>query len=169
VQEKRWRELDSTAETRTYNANWTLRVPKAMILTPDGERGGWNATAENRLEAFINTIDLVYPSGKILVKVLDHGVPAAHQSVGIQLPSVKGLIFIPQSHTDANGEINLVLGESAKFPYRFFIDKPDETDWQWLEVHANQTYHVVLNLENKRPFDASAPPPPLFFTNSLTQ
>jgi hypothetical protein len=168
VQEKRWRELDCTAETRAYGANWTLRVPKAMILTPNGERGGWNATAENRLDALINTIDLVYPSGKILVKVFDRGTPAAHQSVEIELPSVNGLVSIAKSRTDAKGEINLVLGESAKYPYRFFIDKPNETDWQWLEVHSNQTYNVVLNMENKRPFDASMPPP-LVYTNSPTQ
>ena len=169
VQEKRWRELDSTAETRAYGANWTLRVPKAMILTPTGERGGWNARAENRLEAFINTIDLVYPSGKVLVRVLDHGAPAAHQSVGIQLPSVIGPVLITRSRTDDKGEMNVVLGESSQYPYRFFIDQPGETDWQWLEIHSNQTYNVVLNLDNKRSFDPSMAPPPLVYTNSLTQ
>ena len=169
VEEKRWHELDSTAETRSYGANWTLRVPKVMILTPTGERGSWNAAAENRLEAFINTIDLVYPSGKVLVKVLDHGAPAAHQWVGIQLPSVRGLILIPQAQTDEKGEINLTLGESAKYPYRFLIERPGETDWQWLEVHSNQTYNIVLNLQKKHPFDPEMAPPPLAFTNSLSQ
>jgi dienelactone hydrolase len=169
VQEKRWRELDSTAETRAYGANWTLRVPKAMILTPTGERGGWNATAENRLDAFLNTIGFAYPSGKVLVKVLDHGVPAAHQPVGIQLPSVIGPVLITRSRTDDKGELNVVLGESAKYPYRFFIDQSGETDWQWLEVHPNQTYNVVLNLEKKRSFDPSMAPPPLIYTNSLNQ
>jgi pimeloyl-ACP methyl ester carboxylesterase len=169
VEEKRWRELDSTAETRAYNANWTLRVPKAMILTPTGERGVWNATAENRLDAFINTIDLVYPSAMVLVKVLDHGTPVVHQPVGIELPSVKGLVLITRSRTDDNGEMSVVLGESAKYPYRFFIDQPGETDWQWLEVHPNQTCNVVLNLEKKRPFDPEMSPPALVYTNLLIQ
>jgi hypothetical protein len=169
IEEKRWRELDSTAETRAYGANWTLRVPKAMILTPTGERGSWNATAENRLDAFINTIDLVYPSGKVLVKILDHGAPAFHQPVKVELPSVKGIVLITKASTDGKGEVHLVLGESAKYPYRFFIDQPGETDWQWLEVHSNQTYNVVLSLENGRPFDPEIPPPPLVYTNSLAQ
>jgi DNA-binding phage protein len=169
VEEKRWRELDSTAETRAYGANWTLRVPKAMILTPTGERGSWNATAENRLDAFINTIALVYPSGKVLVKTLDHGVPAAHQPIGVQLPSVIGPVLITRSCTDDKGELNLVLGESAKYPYRFFIDQSGETGWQWLEVHTHQTYNMILSLENKRPFDPAMAPPPLVYTNSLTQ
>lgn len=168
VEEKRWRELDSTADTRAYGTDWTLRVPKAMILTPTGERGGWNATVENRLEAFINTIDLVYPSGEVLVKVFDHGIPAAHQSVGIQLPSVKGLVLITKAYTDNKGEVQLTLGESAKYPYRFFIGQPEAVDWQWLEVHTNQTYNMVLSMENQRPFDPSMAPPPLAYTNSLT-
>ncbi len=169
VEEKRWRELDSTAENRAYGANWTLRVPKAMILTPNGERGSWNATAENRLDAFLNTIELAYPSGKVLVKVLDHGAPLAHQSVKVELPSVKGIVTITKSSTDQKGELNLVLGESAKYPYRFVIDQPGEPDWQWLEVHSNRTHAVTLNPENKRPFDSETAPPPLVFTNSLAQ
>jgi len=169
VEEKRWRELDSTAETRAYGANWTLRVPKAMILTPTGERGSWNAVAENRSDALLNTIDLVYPSGKVLVKVLDHGTPVTHQWVGIQLPSVNGFVLITRSRTDDKGAMNVILGESAKYPYRFFIERPGETDWEWLEVHANQTYNVVLSLENGRPFDPEMPPPPLVYTNSLAQ
>jgi hypothetical protein len=101
--------------------------------------------------------------------VLDHGVPAAHQPVGIQLPSVIGPVLITRSRTDDKGELNVVLGESAKYPYRFFIDQSGETDWQWLEVHPNQTYNVVLNLEKKRSFDPSMAPPPLIYTNSLNQ
>jgi hypothetical protein len=169
VQERRWRELDSSTDTRPYGAIWILNVPKSMILTPTGESGGWNATAENRLDAFINTINLVYPSGRVLVKVLDHGKPAALETVRIQLPSVIGLVSIARSRTDGSGEMNLLLGESAKYPYRFSVGRSDNADWQWLEVHSNQSYNVVLSLDNERPFDASKPPPPLARTNSSIQ
>jgi hypothetical protein len=140
-----------------------------MILTSSGERGGWDAAAEDRISALINTIDLVYPSGKVHFKVLDHGAPVALQWVGVQLPTVIGLVSIARVKTDAKGEADLVLGESAKFPYRVFVNEPGDSDWQWLEVHSNHNYDVILRLENKHPFYPSMTPPPLAHTPSGTK
>jgi predicted esterase len=169
VEEQRWHELDCTADIRTYNTPWILRIPKTMILAPTGERGGWNALAEFRWEDCADTIGLVYPSGMVTVKVLDHGVPIAHQSVGIQqeAATMDGVVLVAKEHTDGTGKITFALGKCAKYPYRIFVDEPDETDWQWLEVDSNQTYTVVLSLEKKHPFDPAIMPPPLVHTNEF--
>jgi dienelactone hydrolase len=157
-EEKRWHELDSTADNRTYNTGWVLRVPKAMIFTPTGERGDWRGTVEYHWGETTNIIGRVYPSGTVKVKVLDHGIAAANQVIGIEVANAIGTELIANARTDANGLATVALGQSAKYPYRLFVEQSDDTDWQWLDVQSNKTYEITFDLQNKRPFHFSRPP-----------
>ena len=74
------------------------------------------------------------------------------------------------ARTDENGEARLTLGQTGRHPYRLLIERPGETDWQWLTVQSNQTYTVTLHLEKTKPFDPSTePPPPDFSKNGETR
>lgn len=159
IEDNRWHELDSSADNRPYSTPWILNVPKAMILAPSGDRGIWNALAEDRLDAFTNTIGLVYPSGEVAIKILDHNLPAPGQRVTIQLPTVNGLVSIANTSADAHGEVHLVLGKSAKYPYLVSAETSDNGPWKWLQVHTNQINQVALSLGDQHPFDPKATPP----------
>ena len=132
-----------------------MRVPKTAILAPTGDRGVWNGLSVGRWDTFTNTIGMVYPSGNVLIKVLDHEAPAPDRTVGIKLPTVKGLVYMALVRTDINGEVRLTLGESAKYPYLLFVLPTEEahsdlrslgaktnrpegiTRWKWREkIHT---------------------------------
>jgi dienelactone hydrolase len=163
--EKQWHPVDSANQDRPYHASWFLRVRKSTTLATTGERGGWNALNEQRWEAFTNTIGLCYPSGHVTVRVLDQDKPMEGERVVTQV-WLKGDAFtVLAARTDEHGEAHLTLGQTALHPYRLLIDRPGETDWQWLTVHSNQTYTVTLNLEIRKPFDRSTKPPPPEFGN----
>ena len=82
--EKQWHAVDNASRDRTYHTSWTLRVRKSTILSTTGERGGWNALNEQRWEAFTNTVGLFYPSGQVVVRVLDRDQPVKGQRVVTQ-------------------------------------------------------------------------------------
>ncbi len=163
VQRQQWHALDSTAGDRAYGSSWMSHIPKAIILTPTGERGCWNAEAEGRREACSNTIALFYPSGQAVVRVLNHGIPLAYQVVGVQSMGTKEIII--ENQTDEQGEVIFTLGRTIKHPYRLFVDQPGDTAWQWLAVEANHTHNIALDLANKRPFDPTMATPEIVYTN----
>ena len=165
TEENQWHAVDSANQDRTYRSSWVLRVPKSSVLSTTGERGGWNALKERRWEAFTNTIGLFYPSGQVAVRVLDREQPAKDQRVMAQIWLNEEVLSVAAARTDANGEAQLTLGQSAVQPYRLSIDKPGDPDWQWLAVGSNQTCTVTLRLDQSKPFDRSRPPPPLDFAD----
>ena len=151
-------------------------VPKSVIQVPTGERGAWNAVADQRWESLTNSIGLFYPSGHVLVRVLDDGKLASRRRVGVQVWLGNGMggkqadsikfwepeVFtIAAAITDQKGEARLVLGQSAEQPYRIFLDARGEPDWQWLAVRSNRTYTLTLETGNHKPFDIKATPPQL--------
>lgn len=176
-EDQRWHEIDVSAGDRAFDNDWVMRVPKTAILAASGDRGVWDGLSVGRWSSFSNTISLIYPSGDVSIKVLDHGVPAPDRTVGIKLPTVKGLVYMALARTGAKGEARLTLGRSAAFPYMFFVLPPDEAavsakypypfsrhnfgdeTWQWVQVQSGQTQEVVLNLEDRRPFDPNMEPP----------
>jgi dienelactone hydrolase len=179
AEDQRWHEVDVSAGNRAFENDWVMRVPKTAILAPTGDRGLWDSLSVGRWSSFTNTIGLIYPSGGVLIKVLNHGVPAPDRTVGIEIPTVKGLICKGLARTDLNGEVRLTLGRSAQYPYLFFVPSPAEAaasakypfpflyhhfgeeTWQWVQVQSGRTQEVILNLENRRPFDPSMKPPAL--------
>ncbi len=176
-EDQRWHEIDVSAGNRAFDNDWVMRVPKTAILAPTGDCGLWDGLGVGRWSSFTNTIGLIYPSGDVSIKVLDHGIPAPDRTVGIKLPTVKGLIYMALARTDAEGEARLTLGRSAQYPYLFFVLPPDEAavsasypypfsrhnfgdeTWQWVQVQPGRTQEVFLNLENRRPFDPNLKPP----------
>lgn len=165
TEEKQWHAVDSANQDRTYHTSWVLRVRKSTILPTTGERGGWNALDEQRWEAFTNTIGLFYPSGQVIVRVLDGEQPVKGQRVVAQVWLKNDVLPVLAARTDENGEARVTLGQTALHPYRLLIERPGETDWQWLTVQSNQTYAVTLNMERTKPFDSSSEPPPPEFSN----
>ncbi len=182
VEERQWHAFDTSALNRPYDADWMNRVPKSVIQVPTGERGAWHAVADQRWEFLTNSIGLFYPSGKVLIRVLDDGQAAPRQRVGVQIWLGNGMgghgpngehglnarIFwepevftIAAAITDQKGEARLVLGQSAEQPYRIFLDTGGESDWQWLAVQSNGIYTVTLDTAKTRPFDIKATPPAL--------
>ncbi|MCL4789932.1 MAG: dienelactone hydrolase family protein [Verrucomicrobia bacterium] len=163
--EKQWHAVDSANPDRTYHTSWVLRVRKSTILSTTGERGGWNALNEQRWEAFTNTVGLFYPSGQVVVRVLDGEEPAKGQRVVAQAWLSNEVFSVLAARTDGNGEARLTLGQTARHPYRVLVDGPGETDWQWLTVQSNQTHTVTLRLDQRRPFDKRVEPPVPQFPN----
>ncbi|MCC6822753.1 MAG: prolyl oligopeptidase family serine peptidase [Verrucomicrobia subdivision 3 bacterium] len=163
--EKQWHAVDSANQDRTYHTSWVLRVRKSTILPTTGERGGWNALDEQRWEAFTNSIGLFYPSGQVVVRVLDGEEPVKGQRVVTQAWLSNEVFSVLAARTDENGEARLTLGQTARHPYRLLIDRPGESDWQWLTVQSNQTYTVTLNMGDTKPFDKSTEPPAPEFSN----
>jgi predicted esterase len=177
TEDQRWHEIDVTAGDRAFDNDWVKRVPKAAILAPTGDRGLWDGLSVGRWSSFTNTIGLVYPSGEVSIKVMNHGAPAPDQMVGIELPTVKGLVYMALARTDLDGEARLTLGRSAQYPYLFFVLSPEEAEagakypysfpqhvfgketWQWVQVQAGGAQEVVMNLEDRRPFDPDLKPP----------
>jgi hypothetical protein len=177
AENQRWHEIDVSAQNRAFDTDWVMRVPKAAILAPTGDRGLWDGLGVGGWRSFTNTIGLIYPSGDVLIKVLDRGVPAPDRTVAIQLPTVKGLVYMALARTDLHGEARLRLGKSDKYPYLVFVLPPDEAamaaqypfpfpphwfgeeTWQWVEVQSGGSHEVVLNLEERRPFDPDGKPP----------
>lgn len=166
TKEKQWHAVDSANENRTYDTSWILNVRKSTILSTTGERGGWNASDEQRWEAFTNTIGLFYPSGQVVVRVLDREQPVKGQRVVTQVWLKGDVLPVLTALTDEHGEARLTLGQTALHPYRILIDRPGATDWKWLTVRSNQTYTVTLSLEKTKPFEKSTEPPPPDFSNS---
>jgi hypothetical protein len=164
VEEGQWHAVDSADYDRTYNTFWMPRVPKSTILASTGERGGWNAIAEERWEAFTNTIGLFYPSGQVRVQVLDRGRPASGQRVMAQSWYSQEVRSVAAARTSGAGTVEFTLGRSARYPYRILIDRAGETDWQWLTVQSNLSSTVTLRLENRRPFDVKLEPPAMDFS-----
>jgi len=179
TEENQWHAVDSSARDRPYRVAWVLRVPKATVLSATGERGGWNVLNEQRWEAFDNTVGIIYPSGHVVVRVVDREQPVKNQRVLAQIwlpketvsavgerTEISGqqhLVSVLAARTDANGEAQFTLGQSARYPYRLALDKPGESDWQWLAVQSNRTYDVTLHIDRSKPFDKSLHPPPLGF------
>jgi hypothetical protein len=153
VEERRWRELDSSADGRNYHSDWVRRIAKAFILTTRGERGDWDALNEKRLDQCLNTIGLVYPSGTVKIEVVDDGKPVPHATVGIQIGTTNEVALLATQKTDAGGQAEITLGRTARFPYRLVVQQPGDTAWQWLTVASNQSYMVVLDLKHKRPLE----------------
>ena len=120
---------------------------------------------EQRSEAFTNTIGLFYPSGQVVVRVLDREQPVPDQRVVAQAWLSNQVFSVLAAWTDAHGEACLTLGQTARHPYRILIDRPGEPDWQWLTVQSNRTYTVTLGLGKTKPFDKSAEPPPPDFSD----
>lgn len=164
--ENQWHAVDSANPDRTYHTSWVLRVRKSTILSTTGERAGWNALNEQRWEAFTNTIGLFYPSGQVVVRVLDGEEPAKDQRVVAQTWLSNEVFSVLAARTDASGEARLTLGQTARHPYRLLIDRPGETDWQWLTVQSNQTHALTLRLDQRRPFDKRVEPPAPQFPNN---
>jgi len=176
-EDQRWHEIDVSAGDRAFENDWVMRVPKTAILASSGERGVWDGLSVGRWSSFTNTISLIYPSGDVSIKVLDHGNPAPDRTVGIKLPTVKGLVYMALARTDLNGEARLTLGGSAQYPYLFFVLPSDEAavsakypfpfsrhqfgdeTWQWVQVESGKTQEVVLDLKDRRLFDPNAKPP----------
>ncbi len=172
VEERQWHAFDASALNRSFNADWLTRVEKSVIQVPTSERGAWNALADQRWESLTNSIGLFYPSGQVLVRVLDGGQPASGRRVGVQVWLGNGMggklkIWEPEvftvaaAITDQKGEVRLVLGQSAQQPYRIFLDARGESDWQWLAVRSNRTYTVTLETDKQKTFDIKASPPSL--------
>jgi len=108
---------------------------------------------------------LFYPSGQVVVRVLDREQPVKGQRVVTQVWLHNDVLPVLAARTDENGEARLTLGQTARHPYRLLIEKPGETDWQWLTVRSNQSYTVTLNMHTTKPFDKSTEPPPPEFSN----
>lgn len=179
AQDQRWHEIDVSADDRAFDNDWIMRVPKTAILGATGDRGVWDGLSVGRWRTFTNTIQLVYPSGDVSIKVSDGGIPAPDRTVAIQLPTVKGLVYMALARTDENGEARLTLGRSEKFPYLFFVLPPDEAvasgkypfhlpnhqfgqeSWQWVQVEAGKKREVILDLKERHPFDPDTKPPAL--------
>jgi dienelactone hydrolase len=179
AEDQRWHEIDVSAGNRAFDNDWVMRVPKTAILAPTGDRGLWDGLTVGRWSSFTNTIGHIYPSGDVLIKVLDHGIPAPDRTVAIKLPTVKGLVYMTLARTDLNGEARLTLGRSAQYPYLFFVLPPEEASasarypfpfsrhqfgeetWQWVQVESGKTQEVVLDLKDRRPFDPNLIPPAL--------
>lgn len=177
VEERQWHAFDTSALNRSYDdAHWMTRVPKSVIQVPTGKRGAWDAVADQRWESLTNSIGLFYPSGQVLVRVLDGSEPASGRRVGVQVWLGNGMggkqanaikfwepeVFtIAAAITDQKGEARLVLGQSAEQPYRIFLDACGEPDWQWLAVRSNRTHTVTLETGKHKPFDIKATPPSL--------
>jgi predicted esterase len=137
-----------------------LGKPLSVILAPTGERGVWNAEAEDRWEAYTNNIGLFYPSGKVTVRVLDHGRPVTRELVAV-LSGRFTPRMVERAWTDQNGEAQFTLGMSQVLPYRIVLAQTGEADWQWLQVKSNAVHEVVLRRENRNPYDSAVEPPPL--------
>ena len=165
TEEKQWHAVDSANEDRTYHTSWILNVRKSTILSTTGKRGGWNALDEQRWEAFTNTIGLFYPSGQVVVRVLDREQPVPGQRVVTQVWLKNDVLPVLAARTDEHGEARLTLGVTALHPYRIFIERPGETDWQWLTVQSNRTDTVTLSMGKTKPFDKSTEPPPPEFSD----
>lgn len=163
VQKQQWHSYDSSAGDRTYEEEWMLIQPKATIYAPRVETSDWNAIAEERWEDLTNTVGLFFPSGQAQVQVLDQGRPAPHQRVQVETWINGVTTSVGAAWTDSEGVARFVLGQSGKHPYRMLIDRQGETDWQWLGVQSNQTYSVVLSLENHKTFVVANSPPALEF------
>jgi len=179
AEDQRWHEIDVSAGDRAFDNDWVMRVPKTAILAPTGDRGVWDGLGVGRWSSFTNTISLIYPSVDVVIKVRNHGIPAPDQTVGIKLPTVKGLVYMALARTDLNGEARLTLGRSAQYPYLFFVLPPEEAavsakypfpfsrhqfgeeTWRWVQVRSDQTQEVILNLEDRQPFDPNTKPPAL--------
>lgn len=157
---KRWRPYDGGSVRRAHEAG--LGNPLSVILAPTGERGVWNAEAEGRWEAYTNDIGLFFPSGKVIVRVLDHGRPAIGELVGV-LTGRYTPVMVERAWTDVNGEARFTLGTSRVLPYRFNLPQARESDWQWLQVKSNVVHEVVLRRENRKSYDSAVEPPPLVF------
>ena len=164
---KGWHSVDSSAPERFYRADWVLRVAKASIHAATGERGAWNADSEGRWEAYTNTVGLFYPSGTLVVRVLERGAPKANQRVEVQTWLRKTtdpeLLHLTSAKTDRQGETRFTLGQSARQPYRFVLAGEDQPDWEWLAVKAGEHYELTLHADYAKPFDLAAKPPPLGF------
>jgi hypothetical protein len=172
VEENQWHAFDASALNRSYNADWLNQVDKSVIQVPTGERGAWNAVADQRWESLTNSVGLFYPSGQVLVRVLNNGQPVPNRRVGIQIWLGNGMggrvkfwqpeVFtIAEAITDQKGEARLVLGKSAEQPYRIFLNTSKDSDWQWLAVQANHTYTITLETGKQKMFDINTIPPPL--------
>jgi len=157
---KRWRPYDGGPVRHANDAG--LGNPLSVILAPSGERGVWNAEAEDRWEAYTNNIGLFFPSGQVIVRVLDQGRPVKRELVGV-LTGRFTPRMVERAWTDENGEARFTLGMSQVLPYRFVLAQAGETDWQWLQVKSNAVHEVVLRLENRKPYDSAVEPPPLVF------
>jgi hypothetical protein len=100
----------------------------------------------------------------VVVRVLDREQPVPGQHVVTQVWLKNDVLSVLAARTDEQGEARLTLGRTALHPYRILIDRPGETDWQWLTVQSNRTYVVTLRMDKTKPFDkATEPPPPLEF------
>jgi dienelactone hydrolase len=158
VEEKQWHPVDSANQDRRYHTSWVLRVPKSSVLSTTGERGGWNALNEQRWEQFTNTVGLFYPSGQVVVRVLDGERPLKDQRVVAQTWLNKEVLSVMAARTDDNGEVRLTLGESAVYPYRILIDRSRESDWEWVTVRSNSMGSVTLDVGKTKPFDKTIEP-----------
>jgi hypothetical protein len=161
--ESAWHAFDGAANPRRFHDNWVLNVPKSATHTARGERGDWNAEAENRWEAYTNTVGLFYPSGTIRVRVLEHEKPKPNQRVNVQVWLKGRMVHLTSAKTDSRGEVSFTLGQSARQPYRFVLDGSDLADWQWLAVQADKNYEVTLCADRTKAFDPAITPPPLQF------
>lgn len=158
-----WHAFDGAASPRRFHDNWMLNVPKSVTHTVTGERGVWNAAAENRWEVFTNTVGLFYPSGRVRVRVLEQETPKAGQRVNVQVWLKGRMIHLASDKTDSQGEVSFTLGQSARQPYRFVLERSDQNDWAWVAVQADKNYEVTLHADRTKPFDPSVTPPPLGF------
>jgi dienelactone hydrolase len=163
VKQKAWHSFDGSSAERPYDYDWVLRVPKAATHAAPGERGAWNASRENRWESYTNTVGLFYPSGMVLVRVLDHDAPKPGQRVNVQVWLKGNIVHLTSAKTDNRGEVHFTLGQSARRPYRFMLDGIDAGDWEWLAVQAGNYYEVTLRTDCAKSFNPEVKPPPLGF------
>jgi predicted esterase len=163
-EERAWHSFDGSSAERPYHFAWVMNVPKAATHAATGERGAWNAASENRWEAYTNTVRTTYPSGIVLVRVLDRGGPRANQRVNVEAWLAKGqTAHLTSGQTDRAGEVRFTLGQSARHPYRFVLDGVQAGAWEWLAVEGGKQYSLTLDADQGRPFNAAVMPPPLGF------
>ena len=164
VDNNAWHSFDGSTADRPYKFDWVMNVPKAATHAASGERGAWNAAREDRWEAYTNTVGLFYPSGTVLVRVLEHDAPRANQRVDVHVWLARGaMVHLTSAQTDGRGEVRFTLGQSARRPYRFVLAGSDEGDWEWLAVQAGGHYDLTLHADRTKAFDPAAKPPPLGF------
>jgi hypothetical protein len=166
-----WHAFDTSDFAKDYRTPWMARMPKAAIYCPTGNRGGWLAWREHRWEAMTNTIGMFYPSGEVIVRVLDReGNPVAGRRVLAQcwlrrqalgdapLEGRPALATVAVAVTGGDGVAALRLGESAEWPYRVCLAGGAGTDWAWVAVRRGETCETALRVGTARPYDMDAPP-----------
>ena len=160
AEKEKWRAFDNGTPVHVQEKK--KDIPLSVILTPTGDRGGWNAEHEGRWESFTNHIGAFFPSGTVEVQVKEHNRPVTGKFVGAYTGRFTPRM-VDRARTDTNGVAKFILGASMVLPYRFVILGDGEDTWHWTQVKSNENQRVELDLKNRTPYDSAIAPPPLVF------